>query len=173
LFFRLPVRLAGLESGGEVEMAALAGDAVRAVQEAKLDEVLGPEPGFLYEFEPGQFLWAAGAAMREPALRERPGTPPDRVAEFLDEVEAIAFGRDDQGEIGLLHERVAAARAIPALDLVLAEPHPAVLVDDAGRERADIRAVHLAVVAAHWTTSSAGTAGAGSSDCSGWDARFR
>jgi len=47
--------------------------------------------------------------VRETALRERPGAPPDRVAEFLDEVEAVILGRDDQREVGLLDERVRTA----------------------------------------------------------------
>src|SRR6266851_2517838 len=84
LLFALSLRRPWFQPGGQEEVAALAADAVGAVQEPELDQVAGAQPGFLRELEPGEFLRAARLPVREPALRERPGTPPDRVAEFLD-----------------------------------------------------------------------------------------
>jgi hypothetical protein len=53
----------------------------------------------LHQLQPGEFFRAARLAVREPALRERPGTPSDRVPEFLDQVEAVVLGRDDKREV--------------------------------------------------------------------------
>jgi hypothetical protein len=52
-------------------------------------------------------------------------------------VEAAVLGRDDEREVALLHERVGAARAVVALDLVPAEREPLVGVDDAGGQHPD------------------------------------
>src|SRR6185437_13197741 len=51
------------------------------------------------------------------------------------------FGRDDQREVTLLDVRVGAAGPVTTFDVVPVQPHPVVLVDHAGRERADIRVV--------------------------------
>ena len=141
LLFVFPLRRARLKPGGQEEVAALAADAVRAVQVPELDQDPGAQPGLLRELQPGEFLRRARRPVREPALRERPGPPPDRVAELLDQVEAVVFGRDDQREVGLLDERVRAAGPVAPLDLVPAQAHPVVFVDDAGGEHADIRTV--------------------------------
>jgi hypothetical protein len=144
LLFVLPLRRPGFQPGGQEEVAALAADAVRAVQVPELDQVASAEPGFLRELQPGELLRAARRPGREPALRKRPGAPPDRVAELLDHVEAVVLGRDDQREVGLLDERVRAARTVAPLDLVTAQAHPVVLIDDAGGEHADVRALLFA-----------------------------
>ena len=104
-----------------------------------LIRVLARQPGFLAELQSGQVLRAARLPVREPALREGPGAPADRVPVLLDQVEAVVLGRDDQREVGLLDERVRAARTVAPLDLVPAQAHPAVFVDDPGSERADVR----------------------------------
>src|ERR1700677_4489897 len=85
LLFELSVRRARLEPGRQEEMSALAAGAVRAVQEPKLDQVLRPQPGFLQQFQPGEFFWLARLPVREAALRERPGAPADRIAELLNQ----------------------------------------------------------------------------------------
>src|ERR1700691_4977361 len=141
LLFMLSFRRARLEPGRQEEMSALAAGAVRAVQEAELDQVPGPQPGFLQQFQPGEFFWLARLPVREAALRERPGAPADRVAELLDQVKAVVLGRDDERVVGLLDERVGAAGAVAPFNLVQPQPHPVILVDDSGRERADVRAV--------------------------------
>jgi len=84
LFFALPLRRPRLEPGSQEEVAALAADAVRAVQVAELDQPLGAQPRFLRQLQPGELLRRARRPVREPALGERPGAPPDRVAELLD-----------------------------------------------------------------------------------------
>jgi bifunctional non-homologous end joining protein LigD len=139
LLLVFPVRRPGLKAGGQEVMPHLAGEAVGDVQQAEPGEPAGPQAGFLGELEPGQLLRAAGLPGREPALGERPGAPPDRVPVLLDQVETVVLRRDDQREIGLLDERVRAAGAVAPFDLVPAQPHPAVLVDHAGVERADVR----------------------------------
>ena len=141
LLFALPLRRAGLEVGDQPVVATLAGDAVRAMQEPEPGQHPGPQPGLLAELQPGQFLRAAGLPGWPPALRERPGTPADRVAILLDQVEAVVLGRDDQREVGFLDERVGAAGAVAPFDLVPAQPHPRVLVDHPRIERPDIRSV--------------------------------
>ncbi len=101
LLFVFPLRRPRLEPGGQEEVAALAGDAVRAVQVPELDQPLGAQPRLLRELQPGELVRLARRPAREPALRERPSPPPDRVAELLDQVEAVVLGRDDQREVGL------------------------------------------------------------------------
>jgi bifunctional non-homologous end joining protein LigD len=139
LLLVLPLRLARLEPGGHEVVAALAADAVGAVQEPEPGQDPGPQAGLLAELQPGQFLRAAGLPGRPPALRERPGAPPDRVPVLLDQVEAVVLGRDDDREVGLLHERVGPAGAVAPFDLVQAQPHPLILVDHASAEPADVR----------------------------------
>ena len=141
LLFPLPLGRPRREPGGQEVMPGLAAGAVRAVQVPEPDQLAGAQPGLLRELQPGEVLRLAGLPGREPALRERPGAPPDRVAVLLDQVEAVVLGRDDQREVAFLDERVGAARAVAPLDLVPAQPHPVVLVDDAGGEHADIRTV--------------------------------
>jgi hypothetical protein len=139
LLFVLPVRWSRLEAGGQEEVAALAAEALRAVQEPELDQAAGAQAGLLAELQPGEFGRAAGLPRWPATLREGPDAPPDRVPVLLDQVEAVVLSRDDEREVGLLHERVGAARAVPPLDLVAAQPHPAVLVDHITAELADVR----------------------------------
>jgi len=95
----LAFRLARLQAGGQEVMRSLVGGPVRAVQKPEPGQVTGTQPGFLQQFQPGQVLGAARLPGREPALRERPGAPPDRVPEFLDEMETVVLGRDDEREV--------------------------------------------------------------------------
>src|SRR5690242_19208364 len=113
------------------------------MQAPEPDELPCAQPGLLRELEPGQLYGLARLPVRPAALRERPGTPPDRVTVLLDQVEAVILGRDDQREVALLHERVGAAGAVAPFDLVPAQPYPAVLVDHARGEHADVRVVVL------------------------------
>jgi hypothetical protein len=78
------------------------------VQETEPGQLPGGEAGLLAQFEPGQLGRLAGLAGREAALRERPGTPLDRVPVLLDQVEPAVLGRDDQGEVALFDDRVRA-----------------------------------------------------------------
>ena len=68
----------------------------------------GAQPRLLGELQPGELLRRAGLPVREAALRERPTAPADGVAVLLDEVEAAAFGRDDQCEVAPLYDGVGA-----------------------------------------------------------------
>jgi bifunctional non-homologous end joining protein LigD len=157
LLLLLTLRRARLQAGGEEEIPALAGDPVRAVQEAEPGQVVGAQAGLLDELEPGQFLRRAGGSWREPALRKRPAAPAERVAELLDQVEPVVFLRYDQGEVLLLDERVNSARPVAPLDFVAAQPHPRVLIDDRAGQRLDVwgHAAHYPV------TALAGFVGAG------------
>jgi bifunctional non-homologous end joining protein LigD len=139
LLLAFAFRRTRLEPGSHEVVAALAGDAVRAVQEPEPGQDPGPQPGLLAELQPGQFLRAAALPGRPPALREGPGTPADRVPVLLDQVEAVVFGRDDQREVRLLHERVSTPGTVAPFDLVPAQPHPGVLIDHPRAEPADIR----------------------------------
>jgi bifunctional non-homologous end joining protein LigD len=138
LLLALPLRRTRFQLGGHEVVPALAADAVGAVQEPDVDQDPGPQAGFLTELQLGEILGVAGLPGRPPALREGPGAPPDRVPVLLDQVKAVVLGRDDHREVGLLHVRVGAARPVPPLDLVPPQPHPRVLVDDAGGEPADV-----------------------------------
>src|ERR1700689_5465504 len=120
----LSFRRARLEPGSQKEMPTLAASAVRAVQVPELDQVPGPQPGFLQQFQPGEFFWGSRLPVREATLRERPGAPADRIAELLHEVEAVALGRDDERVVGFLDERVGAARTVAPFDLIQPQPHP-------------------------------------------------
>jgi bifunctional non-homologous end joining protein LigD len=138
LLFTFPFRRPRFQVGGHPVVAALVADAVGAVQVSEPGQYSGPEPGLLAELQPGELLRAAGLPRRPAALREGPGAPADRVAVLLDQVEAVVLDRDDQCEVGLVDERVGAARPVPPFDVVPAQPHPLVFVDHPGCERANI-----------------------------------
>src|SRR5262249_27566356 len=129
--------------GGRAVRPGLAGDPVADVEAPEPDELPRAQPSLLRELEPGQLLGLARLPVRPAALRERPGTSPDRVAVLLDQVEAVVLGRDDQREVALLHESVGAAGAVAPFDLVAAQPDPGVPVAHAGGEHADVRVVVL------------------------------
>ncbi len=67
----------------------------------------GAEAGLLASSSRASFT-ASPPRHAKAALRKRPGTPLDRVAVLLDEVEPAVFGGDDQGEVGVLYDRVGA-----------------------------------------------------------------
>src|SRR3712207_9088214 len=83
----------------------------------------------LFRSRAGQLLGRALRPRRPGALRELPGPPPDRVAELLDQPEAVALVRQHQGEVRLLDHAVDAGAAVGALDRVLPHPEPRVAVD--------------------------------------------
>ena len=143
LLFRLPLGRPRFQAGGQEQVAGLVGGAVRAVQETEPGQFPGGEAGFLAQFEPGQVGRRPGPAGREAALRERPGPALDRVPEFFDQVEPAVLGRDDQGEVGLLDDRVGSLRSVPAFDPVLPQADPVILVDDPGAEGPDVGSLGL------------------------------
>src|SRR6266567_1686760 len=126
----LPLCLARAEIGGEEDVAPLAAHAVRAVQEAKLRELPGAQAGLLDELPAGQALRIGLPAAGHGPLREAPAPPADRVAVLLHEMEPAVLGRDDQREVGFVDHAEDAARAIEPFDLVFADRHPGILVDD-------------------------------------------
>jgi len=138
LLFVLPLRATRFEVAGDEVVTALAADAVGAVQEPEPGQGPGPQPGLLAELQPGELGRAAGLPGRPSALREGPGPPPDRVPVLLDQVKAAVLGRDDDGEVGFLHERVGAARAVAPFDLIPAQAHPGVFVHHPGGKPADV-----------------------------------
>jgi bifunctional non-homologous end joining protein LigD len=139
LLLDLQVRVARRQAGGQEVMAVLRRHAVRGAQAAERGQVARAKPRLLRELQRGQLLRCPRRLGRESALREGPAAPPDRVPVLLHEVEAAVLGRDDQGEVRLVDERVAAPRPVPALDLVLAQPDPGIGVDDPAGQRANIR----------------------------------
>ena len=153
LLLGFPVRWSRPETGREEGVVALVHRAVRAVQVTQRSQLSGPESRLLAQFQPGEIGRITVRPGRETALREGPATAADRVPVFLDQVKAVVFGRDDQGKVGLLDERVGAAGPVPPLDLVLPQPEPGVLVDDAGLEGPD---VGLGTLAGHPPNVTAG-----------------
>src|SRR5438105_3872716 len=125
------------QAGGEEDVHPLAAVARSLVEVAEVLEALGAQPGLLGELDPGELGRVPVLAVRQRPLGELPRPRLDRVAVLLDEVEAAALGGDDQREVRLVDDPVGADRAVGALDLVLADAHPAVLVDGPRREAAD------------------------------------
>ena len=96
----------------------------------------GAEAGLLGELGAGQLLRAVPVLAVAPgALRELPGPAAQRVAELLDQPEAVVLGGDDQREVGALDDAVEAGGAVVALDHVLAHPDPGVLVGQPAARR--------------------------------------
>jgi hypothetical protein len=141
LLLVFPVRRPRPQPGGQEVVSSLAGHAVGAVKEPQLDEAAGLQARLLGQLEPGQLLGVARLPVRPPALGKRPRPAPDRIPVLLDQVEAVVLGRDDDREIRPLDVRVRAAGTVAPFDLVPAQAHPAVLVDHAGGEPADVSAV--------------------------------
>jgi len=108
VFLRLGVSFSRRQPGGEKVIAVLGCHAVAGGELAKVDEVPGAQPRLLGQLQPGELFGRAGLAVREAALRERPAAPADGIAVLLDEVEAAAFGRDDQSEVAPLYDGVGA-----------------------------------------------------------------
>src|SRR5450631_1286900 len=120
-------------------MKALAAEAMSAEQEAEGGKPAGAEPGLLRQFEPGQLLGVPGDPTGEGTLRKRPAPAPYRIPVLLHQAEPVPVGRDDDRKVRLVHDRVAAAAAVSPLDLIPAQHHPGVLVDEAGGDGADVR----------------------------------
>src|SRR5690606_2700756 len=91
----LPDGLPALQPGGEVDVEALAGQAVGVVEHAEQPPVRGPQPGLLRQLDPGLLLAGRRGGR---ALREAPGTAAHRVAVLLHQVEPVVLHRDDQHE---------------------------------------------------------------------------
>jgi len=68
------------------------------------------------------------------ALGELPVAAPHRIPVLLDELESAVEVRDHQGEVGLLDDPEDALATVQRAGLVLADGHPAVLVDDGAVE---------------------------------------
>jgi bifunctional non-homologous end joining protein LigD len=126
LLLDLQVGVTGRQAGGQEVVAVLRRHAMRGAQAAERGQRARAETRLLGELQRGELLRCPRRLGREAALREGPAAPSDRVPVLLHEVEAAALGRDDQGEVRLVDERVAAPRPVSALDLVLAQPDPGV-----------------------------------------------
>src|SRR3954453_3754649 len=126
---RLP---AGFESGRPPHVDVLVAQPVGEVQPAEVLEPGRLQPGLLGELAAGQGLRVRGGGVLPGALRELPEAPPDGVAELLDQPGVRVLERDDERRRRLLHPAVQPGGAVGALRAVLADAHPAVLVDHAG-----------------------------------------
>src|SRR3954447_1052329 len=126
---RLP---AGFESGRPPHVDVLVAQPVGEVQPAEVLEPGRLQPGLLGQLAAGQGLGVRARGVLPGALRELPEAPPDRVAELLDQPGVLVLERDDQRRRRLLDPAVQPGGAVGALRAVLADAHPAVLVDDAG-----------------------------------------
>lgn len=112
--------------------------AVGLVEMAEVAQGAGAQTGFLFEFTTSELSWVGVGLILPGALGKLPVTPADRIAKLLDEVKAVALAGDDQREVGFLDDAEDALRAVGALDLVLANAHPAVLVDGTRRYLLDL-----------------------------------
>src|SRR6516225_10205297 len=124
LLLELQFRGAGGQAGGDENVEALAGQAVRAMQMPEVAQDAGGQAGLLAEFFPGEVLRVVGdghAGKR--ALRELPAPHPHRVAVLLHQVESAILDRDDQREVRLLYVGVCSGRPVRAADAVLPQPH--------------------------------------------------
>ena len=135
LLGRLERLLAGDEVGRTEDVHGLVGEPVGEVQPAEVGHHARPQAGLLRELAAGELLRVAVDALPG-ALRELPEALPHRVAVLLDQPHRVVLDRHDQRRRGLLDPAVQAA----ALQPVLVHPHPAVLVDDPGRNDAHERA---------------------------------
>src|SRR4051794_27513569 len=129
---RLERLLAGFESRRPPHVDDLVAQPVGEVQPAEVLEPGRLQAGLLGQLAAGQGLGVRARGVLPGALRELPEAPPDRVAELLDQPGVLVLERDDQRRRRLLHPAVQPGGAVGALRAVLADAHPAVLVDHAG-----------------------------------------
>lgn len=108
VLLRLEICFARRQLCGEKINAVLRRHPVARGQRAQVGHPARAQARLLREFQPGEFLRRAGRSVREAALRERPAAPADRIAVLLDEVEATAFGGNDQGEVASFYDGVGA-----------------------------------------------------------------
>src|ERR1700761_3331097 len=99
----------------------------------------GSQPCFLGKLGTCQLLGCSVLSLRESARRERPAASAKRMPVLLDEVETVVLRRDDQGEVVAFDDRVGSPDPIGPLNLVPAQPRPVVAIDNAARQRSNLR----------------------------------
>jgi hypothetical protein len=106
-----------------------------------MDDLAGLEAGFLLELAAGERQRIGVRLVFPGTLRQFPGAQADRIAILLYEMQpALGIERRHDGEIRLHHHAVDAGCAVAVADLVLAHPHPAIFVSDAGGKGLDVGA---------------------------------
>ncbi len=94
------------------------------------------EPRLLRQFAPRQLLRGRIRNALPRTLRELPEALPDRMPVLLDQPHDAVRDGGDQRRGAHLDPAVEAGRAVGALEPILVQPDPAVLVDDARRHDA-------------------------------------
>ena len=152
-FFVVALVRAGGEFFGDVDVLALAGEAVCDPHPGELGHAAGDETGFFAQFAARELFGVVD--LRFPAaLRQFERALADGVAELLDQPDVIAVDGEDGGAVVLVDDAVDAAGAVGALDCVFANAEPVVAIDLAGGERADSHELRMAGLAVRGTCAS-------------------
>jgi hypothetical protein len=131
----LAARGTGGQLGGQEDVPALAGHARGDVDVAEQLHPPGHQPGLLDELARRQLGRVLLGPVGRGAHRELPAARPDRVAELLDQVQAVAVERDHDGGRRLVDHPEDPLGAVGAAHVVLADGHPGVGVDLPAVER--------------------------------------